>query len=285
MRASFHSSSRRNARSELFVLNVGLVTIGWRIDESLRAVARARGVPGRDADRRDGISLPGRGRHQALSRRCSDCSSSSSAALDLSRRSSPISAGWRSARRAGGAKLGDRLLAGCSSALRDVVAAGIFSRRSASWRSSCSRSQQRATCCRPTFCDRACRDDHLDVHGTGSSSSLRADRTQAHRQRSAGAAAQVTQIAASGMARQGPRHRLRLRPQRADLARLLEAEDISFVAMDTDPQRVREAAADGRQRRLWRCERARGAWSRGLRQSESGRDHVRRHAGRAQDHP
>ena len=30
-----------------------------------------------------------------------------------------------------------------------------------------------------------------------------------------------------------------------NLARLLEAEDIPYVAMDSDPQRVREAAADG----------------------------------------
>ena len=30
-----------------------------------------------------------------------------------------------------------------------------------------------------------------------------------------------------------------------NLARLLEAEDIPFIALDSDPQRVREAAADG----------------------------------------
>jgi CPA2 family monovalent cation:H+ antiporter-2 len=58
-------------------------------------------------------------------------------------------------------------------------------------------------------------------------------------------AAQVTQIAARTMARQD--HILICGYGRSgqNLARLLEAEEIPYVAMDSDPERVREAAADG----------------------------------------
>jgi CPA2 family monovalent cation:H+ antiporter-2 len=58
-------------------------------------------------------------------------------------------------------------------------------------------------------------------------------------------AAQVTQIAARSMARR--EHIIVCGYGRSgqNLARLLEAEDIPYVAIDSDPQRVREAAADG----------------------------------------
>ncbi len=58
-------------------------------------------------------------------------------------------------------------------------------------------------------------------------------------------AAQLTQIAATTMARQ--EHIIICGYGRSgqNLARLLEAEDISYVAMDSDPQRVREAAGAG----------------------------------------
>lgn len=58
-------------------------------------------------------------------------------------------------------------------------------------------------------------------------------------------AAQVTQIAALTMARQ--QHVIICGYGRSgqNLARLLEEEDIRFIALDADPQRVREAAGEG----------------------------------------
>jgi CPA2 family monovalent cation:H+ antiporter-2 len=58
-------------------------------------------------------------------------------------------------------------------------------------------------------------------------------------------AAQLTSIAARTLARQ--EHVIICGYGRSgqNLARLLEAEEISFLALDSDPQRVREAAADG----------------------------------------
>ena len=58
-------------------------------------------------------------------------------------------------------------------------------------------------------------------------------------------AAQVTAIAAQAMVAPGPRDRLRLRPQRPEPRAPARAEDIAFVALDNDPQRVREAAGGG----------------------------------------
>jgi CPA2 family monovalent cation:H+ antiporter-2 len=58
-------------------------------------------------------------------------------------------------------------------------------------------------------------------------------------------AAQVTQIAARTMARQDHIIICGFGRSGQNLARLLEAEDMAFVAMDSDPERVREAAADG----------------------------------------
>ncbi len=58
-------------------------------------------------------------------------------------------------------------------------------------------------------------------------------------------AAQVTQIAATTMARQNHVIICGYGRSGQNLARLLESEDIPFIAMDSDPQRVREAAADG----------------------------------------
>ena len=58
-------------------------------------------------------------------------------------------------------------------------------------------------------------------------------------------AAQVTQIAATTMARQDHVIICGYGRSGQNLARLLDAEDIPYVALDADPQRVREAAADG----------------------------------------
>ncbi len=58
-------------------------------------------------------------------------------------------------------------------------------------------------------------------------------------------AAQVTQIAARSMARQNHIIVCGYGRSGQNLARLLEAEDIPYVAVDADPQRVREASADG----------------------------------------
>ena len=58
-------------------------------------------------------------------------------------------------------------------------------------------------------------------------------------------AAQVTQIAARTMARQDHVIICGFGRSGQNLARLLEQEDITFVALDSDPERVREAAADG----------------------------------------
>ena len=58
-------------------------------------------------------------------------------------------------------------------------------------------------------------------------------------------AAQVTQIAARTMARQDHIIICGYGRSGQNLARLLEAEEIPYVAMESDPERVREAAADG----------------------------------------
>jgi len=58
-------------------------------------------------------------------------------------------------------------------------------------------------------------------------------------------AAQITRIAATTMARQNHVIVCGYGRSGQNLARLLEAEDIPFIALDSDPQRVREAAADG----------------------------------------
>jgi CPA2 family monovalent cation:H+ antiporter-2 len=58
-------------------------------------------------------------------------------------------------------------------------------------------------------------------------------------------AAQVTQIAARSMARQEHVIICGFGRSGQNLARLLDKEDISFIALDSDAERVREAAADG----------------------------------------
>ena len=58
-------------------------------------------------------------------------------------------------------------------------------------------------------------------------------------------AAQVTRIAATTMARSDHVIVCGYGRSGQNLARLLEAEDIPFLALDSDPQRVREAASDG----------------------------------------
>ncbi len=58
-------------------------------------------------------------------------------------------------------------------------------------------------------------------------------------------AAQITQIASRAMARQEHVVVCGYGRSGQNLARLLEQESISFVALDNDPQRVREAAGDG----------------------------------------
>ncbi len=58
-------------------------------------------------------------------------------------------------------------------------------------------------------------------------------------------AAQVTRIAATTMARQDHVIVCGYGRSGQNLTRMLEAEDIPFIALDSDPQRVREAAADG----------------------------------------
>jgi len=58
-------------------------------------------------------------------------------------------------------------------------------------------------------------------------------------------AAQLTRIAATTMARQDHVLVCGFGRSGQNLARLLEREDIPFIALDADPQRVREAAGDG----------------------------------------
>jgi CPA2 family monovalent cation:H+ antiporter-2 len=58
-------------------------------------------------------------------------------------------------------------------------------------------------------------------------------------------AAEVTQIAARTMARQDHLIVCGYGRSGQNLVRLLEREDIAYLALDSDPQRVREAAADG----------------------------------------
>ena len=58
-------------------------------------------------------------------------------------------------------------------------------------------------------------------------------------------AAQITRIAATTMARQDHVIICGFGRSGQNLARLLEREDIPFIALDADPERVREAAGDG----------------------------------------
>jgi CPA2 family monovalent cation:H+ antiporter-2 len=58
-------------------------------------------------------------------------------------------------------------------------------------------------------------------------------------------AAQLTQIASRAMARQEHVVICGFGRSGQNLARLLEREDVRYIALDSDPQRVREAAADG----------------------------------------
>jgi len=58
-------------------------------------------------------------------------------------------------------------------------------------------------------------------------------------------AAQITRIAATTMARQHHVIICGFGRSGQNLARLLEAEEIPFIALDADPERVREAAGDG----------------------------------------
>ncbi len=58
-------------------------------------------------------------------------------------------------------------------------------------------------------------------------------------------AAQITRIAATTMARQDHVIICGYGRSGQNLARLLEAEDILFIALDSDPERVREAAGEG----------------------------------------
>ncbi len=58
-------------------------------------------------------------------------------------------------------------------------------------------------------------------------------------------AAQITRIAATTMARQDHVLICGFGRSGQNLARLLEREDIAFIALDADPERVREAAGDG----------------------------------------
>ena len=58
-------------------------------------------------------------------------------------------------------------------------------------------------------------------------------------------AAQITRIAATTMARQDHVIICGYGRSGQNLTRLLEAEDVPFIALDSDPERVREAAADG----------------------------------------
>ena len=98
-------------------------------------------------------------------------------------------------------------------------------------------------------------------------------------------AAQVTQIAARTMARQDHIIICGYGRSGQNLARLLEAEEIPYVAMDSDPERVREAAADGSSVVYGDASRREVAGQRRPRQGARGGDHVRQHAGGAQDPP
>ena len=96
-------------------------------------------------------------------------------------------------------------------------------------------------------------------------------------------AAQVTQIAARTMARQDHVIVCGYGRSGQNLARLLEAEEIAYVALDADPERVREAAADGSNVVYGDASRREALVSAGLAQGARGGDHLRQHAGGAQD--
>ena len=95
-------------------------------------------------------------------------------------------------------------------------------------------------------------------------------------------AAQLTHIAATTMARQDHVVICGFGRSGQNLARLLEREDIPFIALDSDPQRVREAAADGNVV-YGDAGRREALLAAGLMKARALADHVRRHVARAQD--
>ena len=96
-------------------------------------------------------------------------------------------------------------------------------------------------------------------------------------------AAQITRIAATTMARQDHVIICGFGRSGQNLARLLEAEDIAFIALDHDPERVREAAGDGASVVYGDAGRKEALFAAGLAKARAVVDHVRRHARRAQD--
>ena len=96
-------------------------------------------------------------------------------------------------------------------------------------------------------------------------------------------AAQVTQIAATTMARQDHVLICGFGRSGQNLARLLEREDIPFIALDADPERVREAAADGGTVVYGDAGRREALLGGGAAEGARARDHLRRHAAGAQD--
>ena len=98
-------------------------------------------------------------------------------------------------------------------------------------------------------------------------------------------AAQITRIAATTMARQDHVIICGYGRSGQNLARLLEAEDIQFIALDSDPERVREATGEGGSVVYGDAGRKDALSAAGLGEGARRRDHVRGHAHGAQDPP
>ena len=90
-------------------------------------------------------------------------------------------------------------------------------------------------------------------------------------------AAQITRIAATTMARQDHVIICGYGRSGQNLARLLEAEDIPFIALDSDPERVREATGEGSSVVYGDAGRKDALFAAGLSKARARRHHVRGH--------
>ena len=248
------------------MLNVLLITLGLAaLTELAGPVARAGRVPRRHADRRDRVPLPGRGGHQAVPRRAARAVLRHRRHGARPRASSRANCGWvlllLVVPVAGEARADRGAVARCSarrSARR--CASASTSRRRASSRSCCWRSRADTTLIgRAARAARAGGDGAVDAVGAAVIQFAEPIVRRLTANDWLARAAQVTQIAATTMARQDHVIICGYGRSGQNLARLLEAEDIPFIALDADPERVREAAGDGSSVVYGDAGRARGA--------------------------
>ena len=274
------------------MLNVLLVTLGLaRAHRARRPVARARRLPRRHADRRDRVPLPGRGGHQAVPRR---------AARPVLRHRRHVARPARSsARSSAGCSLllvvpvvgevrADRRCSRACSARRSRrrCAPGSTSRRRASSRSCMLALAAARPACRRAFAQPVLAAMVLSMLARAAHDPVRASRSCAGSPRTTGwrARAQLHADRREDDGAPGPRDHLRLRPQRPE----------PRAAARGRGHRARRArrrpaarARGGRRRRAASCTATRARRealvAAGLAKARALVDHVRQHAGGAED--